>query len=82
MALVIGDSMPEVGQDVRQMSLDHPGHLEHRPQPGARARDRARDVVEGAACLRAFSRLHTAMNPDFFKGTVVEAAVAKEVARP
>ncbi|HTY80726.1 MAG TPA: amidohydrolase family protein [Candidatus Bathyarchaeia archaeon] len=25
-------------------------------------------------------RLHTAMNPDFFKGTVVEAAVAKELA--
>jgi predicted TIM-barrel fold metal-dependent hydrolase len=26
------------------------------------------------------ARLHTAMNPDFFKGTVVEAAVAKELA--
>jgi len=25
-------------------------------------------------------RLHTAMNPDFFKGTVVESAVAKELA--
>lgn len=24
-------------------------------------------------------RLHTAMNPDFFKGTVVEDAVAKEL---
>src|SRR5215468_1567709 len=27
------------------------------------------------------ARLHTAMNPDFFKGTVVESAVAKELAR-
>src|SRR5262250_459969 len=27
------------------------------------------------------ARLHTAMNPDFFKGTVVEGAVAKELAR-
>jgi predicted TIM-barrel fold metal-dependent hydrolase len=27
-------------------------------------------------------RLHTALNPDFFKGTVVEDAVAKELARP
>lgn len=26
-------------------------------------------------------RLHTALNPDFFKGTVVEDAVAKELAR-
>jgi len=26
------------------------------------------------------ARLHTTMNPDFFKGTVVEAAVAKELA--
>jgi hypothetical protein len=26
------------------------------------------------------ARLHTAMNPDFFKGTVVEGAVAKELA--
>ena len=27
------------------------------------------------------ARLHTALNPDFFKGTVVESAVAKELAR-
>ena len=27
------------------------------------------------------ARLHTALNPDFFKGTVVEDAVAKELAR-
>ena len=27
------------------------------------------------------TRLHTAMNPDFFKGTVVQDAVAKELAR-
>ena len=26
------------------------------------------------------ARLHTALNPDFFKGTVVEDAVAKELA--
>ena len=27
------------------------------------------------------ARLHTAANPDFYKGTVVEDAVAKELAR-
>jgi len=27
------------------------------------------------------ARLHTALNPDFFKGTVVEEEVAKELAR-
>jgi hypothetical protein len=27
------------------------------------------------------ARLHTALNPDFFKGTAVESAVAKELAR-
>jgi hypothetical protein len=26
-------------------------------------------------------RLHTALNPDFFKGTVIEDAAAKELAR-
>ena len=28
------------------------------------------------------ARLHTAMNPDFFKGTVVEDAVRKEISSP
>ncbi len=53
--------------------------------------EEAHEMVEHGliteADLREFvfsnpARLHTAMNPDFFKGTVVEAAVAKEVTRP
>jgi len=28
------------------------------------------------------ARLHTAINPDFFKGTVVEDAVRKEISSP
>jgi len=38
--------------------------------------DDFREFVFGNA-----ARLHTALNPDFFKGTVVEHAVAKELAR-
>ena len=38
--------------------------------------DDFREFVFGNA-----ARLHTALNPDFFKGTVVESAVAKELAR-
>jgi len=38
--------------------------------------DDFREFVFGNA-----ARLHTSLNPDFFKGTVVEDAVAKELAR-
>jgi len=38
--------------------------------------DDFREFVFGNA-----ARLHTALNPDFFKGTVVDSAVAKELAR-
>ena len=42
-------------------------------------------ITEGDLREFVFSnpaRLHTAMNRDFFKGTVVEAAVEEELARP
>jgi hypothetical protein len=52
-----------------------------RPDPiGAPSRCRRRSARRARAIQFTFenaARLHTALNPDFFKGTVVEGAVAK-----
>ena len=67
--------------ELREMILDLAKLVEHLVH-GVAPDPRAAMQSPGAPVIRFenAARLHTAMNPDFFKGTVVEGAVAQLLA--